>query len=43
MKNINLNLVRVTEAGAIAASKFVGSGDKLGVENVEQVKLDFNF
>jgi fructose-1,6-bisphosphatase II len=32
MRNINLDLVRVTEAGAIAASRYVGSGDKLSAD-----------
>ena len=32
MKNLHLDLVRVTEAGAIAAGTFVGKGDKLGAD-----------
>ena len=33
MKDINLDMVRVTEAAAIAASAWVGSGDKKGADN----------
>ncbi len=32
MKRINLDLVRVTEAAAIAASQWIGSGDKLSAD-----------
>lgn len=32
MKSLHLEMVRVTEAGAIAASRFIGSGDKLGAD-----------
>lgn len=32
MRDISLDLVRVTEAGAIAASKHIGSGDKLLID-----------
>lgn len=32
MRHINLDLVRCTEGGAIAASKWVGSGDKLAAD-----------
>src|SRR3990172_7974674 len=32
MRNLHLDLVRVTEAGAIAAGCFVGRGDKLGAD-----------
>jgi fructose-1,6-bisphosphatase II len=44
MRSISLDLLRVTEAGAIAASKFVGSGDKLGVDKAatEAIRHRFN-
>lgn len=32
MKNLHLDLVRVTEAGAIAAAQYVGRGDKLAAD-----------
>ncbi len=32
MKHINLDLVRVTEAAAIAASQWIGSGDKISAD-----------
>ena len=32
MKRINLDLVRVTEAAAIAASQWIGSGDKMAAD-----------
>ncbi len=32
MKNLHLDLVRVTEAGAVAAGCYVGRGDKLGAD-----------
>ena len=32
LKEINLDIVRVTEAAAIAASAWVGSGDKLAAD-----------
>jgi len=32
MKNLHLDLVRVTEAGAIAAAKWVGRGDKIAAD-----------
>ncbi len=32
MKHFNLDLVRVTEAGAIAAARWIGSGDKLAAD-----------
>ncbi len=32
MRNINMDLVRVTEVAAIAASKWVGSGDKIAAD-----------
>ncbi len=31
-RNIVMELVRVTEAGAMAASKFIGTGDKIGAD-----------
>lgn len=34
MKNIGFDFIRVTEAAAIAASAFVGSGDKLSADKV---------
>jgi fructose-1,6-bisphosphatase/sedoheptulose 1,7-bisphosphatase-like protein len=32
MKHISIDLIRTTEAGALSASRFVGSGDKLGAD-----------
>lgn len=32
MKNLHLDLVKVTEAGAIAAAKYVGRGDKISAD-----------
>jgi len=34
MRHISLDLIRVTEAAAIAASQYIGSGNKLGADQV---------
>ena len=39
MRNINLDLVRVTEAAAIAASQWVGSGNKLEADKAATTAL----
>lgn len=39
MKHIALDLVRVTEAAAIAASRFIGSGDKIGADEAATIAM----
>ncbi len=44
MRNLALELVRVTEAAALAAGRFMGRGDKVGADNaaVEAMRLVLN-
>lgn len=44
MKDISLDLIRVTEVGAISASQYIGSGDKLAADKAatESMRARFN-